>query len=490
MKSIPGNQAHRASVNSAFAGALGLFVALLLLKFGNPVILDYKLTPPSDLIELISWSWPVNWAYPWLVILIGWGAILRLRMGFAKTSPGTERHPAPPIRWLAWLPLLWLFWQALSAIWTVRWELTYPTLKHFIAVTACFYLGWFVVSRLDDLRPFWLGVLGGFVGVVAIGLEQHFGGLEATRRWIYSQPDWQNQSPALLQKLASNRIYSTLFYPNTLAGVILLLLPALLGVTLHVTTRPHLSREAHPGKAGSPDQPGDAHPQLALEPVNGRVARVLWASLGAIAALGGLFCLYWSGSKAGWLIAMVLFLIGLHHIPSPTKLRWVAIMCLILIGSGLFFARFHGYFAKGATSVGARFDYWNVAVQIASQRPWFGSGPGTFSVLYRYLKPPEAEMARLVHNDYLEQAADSGIPAALLYTTFWIGGLYRICPFRRFTHSGWMERGVWFGLLGMALQSLVEFGLYVPAMAWPGFLLLGTILGHQANRMDTPSHTR
>ncbi|MDB6023564.1 MAG: O-antigen polymerase, partial [Pedosphaera sp.] len=36
---------------------------------------------------------------------------------------------------------------------------------------------------------------------------------------------------------------------------------------------------------------------------------------------------------------------------------------------------------------------------------------------------------------------------------------------------------VWLGVLGWALQSFVEFGLYIPALAWPAFGFMGWLLG-------------
>ena len=33
------------------------------------------------------------------------------------------------------------------------------------------------------------------------------------------------------------------------------------------------------------------------------------------------------------------------------------------------------------------------------------------------------------------------------------------------------------GVLGWAVQGFVEFGLYIPAIAWPAFLFLGWLLG-------------
>jgi hypothetical protein len=48
----------------------------------------------------------------------------------------------------------------------------------------------------------------------------------------------------------------------------------------------------------------------------------------------------------------------------------------------------------------------------------------------------------------------------------------------------------WLGLLGWALQSFVEFGLYVPAVGWTAFWLLGWLWGLPAgtarNDRDKP----
>jgi hypothetical protein len=43
---------------------------------------------------------------------------------------------------------------------------------------------------------------------------------------------------------------------------------------------------------------------------------------------------------------------------------------------------------------------------------------------------------------------------------------------------------VWLGVLGWALQGLLEFDLYIPALAWPALTLLGWLLGRTRS---TPS---
>jgi O-antigen ligase len=100
--------------------------------------------------------------------------------------------------------------------------------------------------------------------------------------------------------------------------------------------------------------------------------------------------------------------------------------------------------------------------------------------VYRRAKPPEAEMTRLAHNDYLQQAADSGMVGFLCYAVFFAGSVLRLRR-RVWRSASPLARGVWLGSTGLAVQGLVEFGLYVPALAWAQFLLLGWLWGVAGN---------
>ena len=411
-----------------FAGLTGTWLSLSLLKFGNPVILDQLVEPPKDFWEFVFNPWPLAWGYLMLVGLVIASATL---IRFNVRTP----------RRLILLPLIWFGWQLAAGTQTVDAALTRATLLHFGATTVCFYIGLFALSRVEWMNWFWVPLLAGFVWVLWMGFGQHFGGLEATRQMVYEQPNWQQLSPEYLKRIGSNRIFSTLVYPNALAGAILLFLPVLVAVVFKVTARlPNISRGVLVGLLG----------------------------------YGGLACLYWSGSKSGWLIALVLGLAGLLRWPLDRKAKVAILTAALLFGMTGFFVKFSAYFRRGATSVSARFDYWRAAWQITKSHPVFGTGPGTFSVPYKQFKAPESEMTRLVHNDYLEQASDSGIIGFLAFIALIIGfltSLYR----KSFTEI--TRFFVWLGLLGWALQGLVEFGLYIPALAWPAFLLFGWSLG-------------
>jgi hypothetical protein len=413
---------------AVFAGAAGLWLALALLKFGNPVILHEQIPRPTSLDELLIQPWPLSWGYALLALVF-----------LAGFKFWRCRTPAPG--WLLMAPGLWLAWQCLSAKQTVDRALTAATLPHFIACVGAFCVGLLALARVRRLGPFWLGLAGGFLVVLATGWKQHLGGLEETRRFFYALPDWQSYPPEFLKKVSSNRIYGTLFYPNALAGAILLLLPASLSMAW--TT-------------------GRAY---------GNGARF---SLVGIVAVLGLGALYWSGSKSGWLIAVVqgasLFLSS----PLRMKSKVALLTAGLCLGLGLFWLSYRDYFDRGATSVAARFDYWLAARQTLLTNPILGSGPGTFQVIYRRFKPPEAEMARLAHNDYLQQGSDSGWPGLVFYAAWVLGGLVMLS---RTCECDLTRLSVRVGLSGLAMQSFVEFGLYIPALAWPFFVLFGWMLG-------------
>jgi O-antigen ligase len=435
---------------SIFAGLFGAFLGLALLKFGNPPITEkWVITPVGFWEFLIGYPWPIGWAYG-LLVLVGLGGIAVAR-----------RNSAAP-RWLIALPLVWLVWQFIAGTRSVDPELSKLTVKHFVACVLCFYLGYFSLSRVQRVWWFWLGLLCAFLLVLAVGWEQQFGGLKATRDYFYREfyDRLKEVSPEYLKKISSNRIFSTLFYPNTLAGVLLLLLPA----TLTTLWQPR--QLLTPGARGF---------------------------LVGVVGTAGLACLYWSGSKGGWLLMMALGLVGLLRVPFSRRLKVTLVTGVLLVGLAGFFWRHATFFQKGATSVSARFDYWRAAAQTVKDKPVFGTGPGTFAIAYEKVKRPESEMARLAHNDYLEQASDSGVLGLLTYGIFIVAGLAWSFPRAgKALTSGsddWPMFAVWLGVLGWSMQSLAEFGLYIPALAWPAFTFLGWLLGQKPpmRHLDLPS---
>ncbi len=448
-----------------YALAFGLFLGLAILKFGNPVILDQKIPAPVSPSEFWADAWPTHWA-SWILLpftLAGAGLV------FARRS----RWPGSP--WLWRLPLLWFGWQLLSAAQTVDGGLTATTLCQFAGCLACYFIGALILGHERSLRWLLIGVLAAFAFCLVRGINQRLFEFPQSRQMLVEgeRAGWTNIPPELfvemkrdraiittngadvlnpdfLAKFAKGRVMGTLVYPNALAGIILLLLPVSLVLAFNSA------------KQLRPPLPA--------------------AITGLTVFLGGM-AFFWTGSKLGWLIAMAMGGVCLFRLPWPARLKWVAIIVVTVVGLGIFAVRFHNYFAAGATSVGARLDYWQAAAKIAWQKPLLGTGPGTFQRPYAELKSPTAEMARLTHNDYLEQFSDSGLVGGMLYATWIVLALVAIGRrVWRFADPG--SFAIFLGVLSWFVQGMGEFSLYVPALAWTAFTLLGILLATTGNRVD------
>lgn len=124
---------------------------------------------------------------------------------------------------------------------------------------------------------------------------------------------------------------------------------------------------------------------------------------------------------------------------------------------------------------GGRLGLWQLTLGAIADRPWLGWGLGSFANLYTVFQSPDMPLYySRSHNTYLETAYELGIPAAVLFF-----GSALIVAFRCW--SGVTERardqdipatGL-AGALFVALQSLVDFSIQIPAVAVTFAAILG-----------------
>ncbi|HWD92379.1 MAG TPA: O-antigen ligase family protein [Verrucomicrobiae bacterium] len=459
--------ATRITAAAIFAAAFGLFLGLTVVKFGNPVILDQIIDTPASTSDFLHNAWPLHWANWLLAVLAVIGAVLAV----------AKKPRWPGSRWLWVLPLVWFAWQVLSSAQSPYHKLTSVTLWQFAGCLACYFLGALVMAGGRSSRFLMAGLLAAFAFCLIRAVDQRLFEFPSERQflvesqrlgWTNMPPDMFQQlqheniiihtndvdiaNPVIIAKYDKARVHGTLVYPNALAGIVLLLLPVAI-VLVWQGTR-HLRRAT-------------------------------WLAAMGLTVFLGLAGLFWSGSKSGWLIALAIGAFWLCRLNWARRLKWLVVLTLVAGGLIVFGLRFQTYFAKGATSVGARFDYWHAAGRVVAEHPVFGTGPGTFQRPYALLKRPESEMARLVHNDYLEQFSDSGVLGGLAYAA-WIGLLLWTIGRRVWTLGDWFQFAILAGLLGWFIQGFIEFSLFVPALAWTAFTLSGCLLGASANRVDKP----
>jgi hypothetical protein len=422
------------AAQTVFAAVAGIFFFISFVKFGDPVILQNILAMPEDMTSAFFEAWPVKIGY-WLLAPVLLTGLIAVRWRDVKW------------KWHLTLPLFWLGWQFLSASQTVNRELTSATLMHFSACVVLFYLGYFSLQGVRNPWPIWAGLGLALCWTIRSGFEQHFGGLEATRKMIEqmkndpSLPPGIMSDPAYLKRIASSRIFATFSNPDAFAAGLELLLPLTLYFVWQITPK-----------------------------VRRPVRSLFVAILGGC----GLAALYWTGSKGAWLVVLIMGTIALVHstLPASTKQKLVVgIVILGLVGFGI---RVATSYHKQQVSVGTRVAYWKAAIQITVRHPLLGTGPGTFSIPYSQVKQPDDDFAKLCHNDYLEQACDSGIPGFLAYGAVFVVFLGFLWVFRIknviFSNIFGM---VSLGVLGVSLHSVVDYILYFPAIAWPMFFLFG-----------------
>ncbi len=232
------------------------------------------------------------------------------------------------------------------------------------------------------------------------------------------------------------------------------------------------------------------------------VTRILliYAALAMAAGLAVTF------SRGGWLAAAagIFLLLGILLGHGNHRLKAVLLLVVLLAGGGFMISH---YLSKTVTymrrvetpegngglvmidaSAGSRLLLWQAAGRMWADNPWFGVGPAHYDYRFREYRP-EAMQGRpdRVHNDYLNLLADWGTVGGVIVLAglgFFVGWLKKTWPHVRREENdfgtGQSNRFAFFlgatgGLAALAVHSLMDFNLHVPANALVGVTLLGLL---------------
>ena len=208
-------------------------------------------------------------------------------------------------------------------------------------------------------------------------------------------------------------------------------------------------------------------------------------------------------SRAGWISAAsgLVLLLGILLGHRNHRLKAV-ILLLALVAVGGFFvpkylAHTPGYMRRvakvdadgpGVLSVDSRLDMWRVAAQMWRDNFWFGVGPAHYDYRFREYRPESIQLRPdRAHNDYLNLLADWGVAGGavvLVGMGVFIFGLFQTWPHVRRQEndfgSGQSNRFAFFlgavgGLAALAVHSLMDFNLHIPANALVGVTLLALV---------------
>jgi O-antigen ligase len=430
-----------------FVWGLAVVAFLAPLKFGAPSMVQWAVVPPTDAVEWLYFTWPNELAVILVFVGFTWLVLDRDRM-LARVDL------------LFVLPLFFLLTQILAAPWTICSQETIDTVMLFTAGVLLFYVGaWYARDGAATGKIFG-GLALATLFVCILAMQQHFGGLEETRAYASTHVDASTAPRDFLVRITSNRVFGPFVYPNALAGFLVVVFAPVL-TWIWVRAR-------------------------------GWDARVKWVVL-VFAAAEMLFCLLLTGSRGGFAafgcmtLAVVWCLIPKGR-GAPAKAMLVLVLFLAAVVA---LARHGGLLHFGTGSLEARTDYWRGAIRIIRDRPWIGTGPGTFGSIYPMYKTALTEEAAAVHNNFLEMWSDSGVLAFIAFTMLWVVAVRDSFRLARERAGDVAAAALCGALVGWTVHGLVDFELYVPGVALPAFVLLGTLQGlKELPRTDTVAPRR
>jgi O-antigen ligase len=312
--------------------------------------------------------------------------------------------------------------------------------------------------------------------LVALGLAEALYGL------VQYTTDWQ-QVLAFKKIEYAAQATGTYINPNNFAGLLEMLLPLVFARTL-------LEFDQWAANSCGPNRRAAIWLRAESGP---RFAFFLFGTLLLTAAV--LFSRSRGGIAAAWagllLVASIWTLRRRAHSAAAAIVLCLAVLTLAAgawIGLGPVFAR---YRAAGQ-DLPSRVEVWKDTAKLIRAHPYWGTGPGSFEDAFTRVQSSHLTM-RLnhAHNDYLEFAAEWGVPgAALLFALVVIvlvRGFHGLCRTTR-ADDWFLLLGCCGGVFSLLLHAAVDFNLHIPANA----LLFAVLLGMAATLSvgDASAHER
>ena len=232
----------------------------------------------------------------------------------------------------------------------------------------------------------------------------------------------------------------------------------------------------------------------------GRMKPVVRILLGysALVMLAGMVVTF---SRGGWVAVVVALLVLLGTLIFHRNHRLPAFLLLVVLAVGgtvfvtNYLSKTLSYMRRVGTpgeaaelDFAVRLDIWTAAEQMWRDHFWWGVGPAHYDYRFREYRPESVQMSPdRAHNDYLNLLADWGAAGGIIVFAGMVtfgAGLRKTWKYVRPAENdfgrGMSNRFAFFlgasaGLFALAVHSVVDFNLHIPANAILGVTLLALL---------------
>jgi len=281
-------------------------------------------------------------------------------------------------------------------------------------------------------------LITGVVVVSLYGLYQALWGLGETRGMLRDLLKTAAGDSAFVSRAFSLAISSTFFFPNALAGYLVIVVPfvvsllfwkredtqiAAIGCSLCTLAVASVAWGFFSDLYGKPLILVSLYAVIIVVisglKIAGDRGSTPWMSVFCVpfSALP-LLVLSRTSSEGAWLSLGVCVLLVPLFLMGKWRLACIVLLAMI---AGASVALYAGMIPLGLKdSLGARYDYWSAALRIWRENPLIGAGVGSFGGLYPRFRDPLSEEGRMAHSSYLGLGAETGLIGLGAFLCLWI----------------------------------------------------------------------
>ena len=197
--------------------------------------------------------------------------------------------------------------------------------------------------------------------------------------------------------------------------------------------------------------------------------RMIWLAAATAMMLAALLASMSRSGIVGLLGAVAFCAVAQRKRPTVRRAWWVVAVCALVVGFAVTRADIPALterFSQSGVGVRERVTIWRETVPIVKDFWLTGTGVGTYRIaMLAYQHTDRNVQFNQAHNHYLQVASEGGLVLLIPVAAVLIALIYRIKKQLEIESSGayWIRAGASCGLLAVALQSLWDVGLVMPA---------------------------